>query len=35
VTGSAAVVVFFQGKKGLSALFVPREGKPRALGLKT
>lgn len=29
VTGTAGAVVMFQGKKGLSALYLPREGKPR------
>jgi hypothetical protein len=32
--GSSGVVVLFQGKKGLSALFVPREGAPRAVVAK-
>ncbi len=34
VTGATGVVVFFQGKKGLSALLVPREGRPRPVTLK-
>lgn len=31
VSGTSGVVVFFQGKKGLSALYVPREGQPRGV----
>ncbi|MBL8741509.1 MAG: hypothetical protein JNK04_10460 [Myxococcales bacterium] len=34
VSSPAGIVVFFQGKKGLSALFVPREGRPRPVTTK-